>query len=365
MATNVKANNSLAPSESGGPSPLSELSESANNSASVEPPIEESTLEESAPEESLEEAAPEEEAAEEEAAPEEAAAEEEAAPEEAASARNNNYNKQNEVEASAPGVEIPAVAAVTNNKTRKAVTKKGSTGMSNPEIAAKVAELKTAMAAKGINPGNAILRQAFFHYMRLKQSGTEEDEAIRARDALIEEKMAEAQQPKKGKCPPLPADLDWGSVKDSLRRDFDGFLDGLEKKVSAWLTRKSKRSGEVVPATRMPKSAKAPKASKAPKKSNSRNSVYEALTRKRSNNNGKQYYKRPPKNLTSAVRRYRNAHPSQSTKAAVKEYMLAKEIANKKARSNKSKAARAAKKVTIKSPSPAANNLGSVARSNE
>jgi hypothetical protein len=46
--------------------------------------------------------------------------------------------------------------------------------------------------------------------------------------------------------------------------------------------------------------------------------------------------------------------------------MLAKEIANKKARSNKSKAARAAKKVTIKSPSPAAaNNLGSVARSNE
>jgi len=356
MATNVKANNSLAPSESGGPSPLSELSESANNSASVEPPIEESTLEESAPEESLEESAPE------ESAPVEAAAEEEAAPEEAASARNNSSNNQNQVEASAPGVEIPAVAAVTNNKTRKAPMKKGSTGLTNPEIAAKVAELKTAMAAKGINPGNAILRQAFFHYMRLKQSGTGEDEAIRARDALIEEKMAEAQQPKKGKCPPLPADLEWGSVKDSLRRDFDGFLDGLEKKVSTWLTRKSKRSGEVVPATRMPKSAKAPKASK---KSNSRNSVYEALTRKRSNNNGKQYYKRPPKDLMSAVRRYRNAHPSQSTKAAVKEYMLAKNIANKKARSNKSKAARAAKKVTIKSPTPAANNLGSVARSNE
>lgn len=350
MATNVKANNSLAPSESGGPSPLSELPESAN----VEPPIEES-VEEEAPEEN----APEEDAEEEDA--EEAAPEEEAAPGEAASARNNASNNQNQVEASAPGVEMPAVAAVTNNKTRKAVTKKGSTGLTNPEIAAKVAELKTAMAAKGINPGNAILRQAFFHYMRLKQSGTGEDEAIRARDALIEEKMAEAQQPKKGKCPPLPADLDWGSVKDSLRRDFDGFLDGLEKKVSAWLTRKSKRSGEVV-ATRMPKSAKAPK---APKKSNSRNSVYNALTRKRSNNNGKQYYKRPPKNLMSAVRRYRNAHPSQSTKAAVKQYMLAKEIANKKARSNKSKAARAAKKVTIKSPAAAANNLGSVARSNE
>jgi len=351
MATNVKANNSLAPSESGGPSPLSELPESAN----VESPIEES-VEEEAPEEEAEENAPEE--AAEENAPEEAA------PEEAASARNNTSNNQNEVEASAPGVEMPAVVAA--NKTRKAPTKKGSTGLSNPEIAAKVAELKTAMAAKGINPGNAILRQAFFHYMRLKQSGTGEDEAIRARDALIQEKMAEAQQPKKGKCPPLPADLEWGSVKDSLRRDFDGFLDGLEKKVSAWLTRKSKRSGEVAPATRMPKSAKAPKASKAPKKSNSRNSVYNALTRKRSNNNGKQYYKRPPKNLTSAVRRYRNAHPSQSTKAAVKQYMLAKEIANKKARSNKSKAARAAKKVTIKSPSPAAaNNLGSVARSNE
>lgn len=352
MATNVKANNSLAPSESGGPSPLSELPESANNSASVEPPIEES-LEEEAPEEN----APEEDAEEEDA--EEAAPEEEAATGEAASARNNTSNNQNQVEASAPGVEMPAVVAA--NKTRKAVTKKGSTGLTNPEIAAKVAELKTAMAAKGINPGNAILRQAFFHYMRLKQSGTGEDEAIRARDALIEEKMAEAQQPKKGKCPPLPADLDWGSVKDSLRRDFDGFLDGLEKKVSAWLTRKSKRSGEVA-ATRMPKSAKAPK---APKKSNSRNSVYNALTRKRSNNNGKQYYKRPPKNLTSAVRRYRNAHPSQSTKAAVKQYMLAKEIANKKARSNKSKAARAAKKVTIKSPAAAANNLGSVARSNE
>jgi hypothetical protein len=343
----VEANNSLAPSESGGPSPLSDLPESANNSASVEPPIEESAPAEESAEES----------AEEEAAP----AEEEAAPaEEAASARNNTSNNQNQVEASAPGVEMPAVVAA--NKTRKAPTKKGSTGLSNPEIAAKVAELKTAMAAKGINPGNAILRQAFFHYMRLKQSGTGEDEAIRARDALIEEKMAEAQQPKKGKCPPLPADLEWSSVKDSLRRDFDGFLDGLEKKVSAWLTRKSKRSGEVTPATRMPKSAKMPK---APKKSNSRNSVYNALTRKRSNNNGKQYYKRPPKNITSAVRRYRNAHPSQSTKAAVKQYMLAKEIANKKARSNKSKAARAAKKVTIKSPSPAANKLENVARSNE
>jgi hypothetical protein len=348
MSTIVKANNSLAPSESGGPSPLSDLPESAN----VESPIEES-VEEEAPEEE----APEEESAEEEA-PEEAK-EEEAAPEEAASARNNTSNNQNEVEASAPGVEIPAVVEAAN-KTRK--VPKGSTGLTNPEIAAKVAELKTAMAAKGINPGNAILRQAFFHYMRLKQSGTGEDEAIRERDALIQTKMAEAQQPKKGKCPPLPADLDWGSVKGSLRRDFDGFLDSLEKKVSAWLTRKSKRSGEVV-ATRVPKSAKAPKASK---KSNSRNSVYEALTRKRSNNNGKQYYKRPPKELMSAVRKYRSAHPSQSTKAAVKEYMLAKEIANKKARSNKSKAARAAKKVTIKSPSPAAaNNLGSVARSNE
>jgi hypothetical protein len=355
MATNVKANNSLAPSESGGPSPLSELPESANVESPIEESVEEESAEENAPEAAEEEAA-------EENAPEEEA-EEEAAPGEAASARNNTSNNQNQVEASAPGVEIPAVAAVTTNKTRKAPTKKGSTGLSNPEIAAKVAELKTAMAAKGINPGNAILRQAFFHYMRLKQSGTGEDDAIRARDALIQEKMAEAQQPKKGKCPPLPADLEWGSVKDSLRRDFDGFLDGLEKKVSAWLTRKSKRSGEVAPATRMPKSAKAPK---APKKSNSRNSVYNALTRKRSNNNGKQYYKRPPKNLTSAVRRYRNAHPSQSTKAAVKQYMLAKEIANKKARSNKSKAARAAKKVTIKSPSPAAaNNLGSVARSNE
>lgn len=343
----VGANNSLAPSESGGPSPLSELPESAN----VESPIEEET----APEEEGD--ALEEEGDEEEGDEEEAPIEEEA-PAEVASARNNTSNNQNEVEASAPGVEMPAVVAPAN-KTRKAPTKKGSTGLTNPEIAAKVAELKTAMAAKGINPGNAILRQAFFHYMRLKQSGTGEDEAIRARDALIEEKMAEAQQPKKGKCPPLPADLDWGSVKGSLRRDFDGFLDSLEKKVSAWLTRKSKRSGEVV-ATRVPKSAK------APKKSNSRNSVYNALTRKRSNNNGKQYYKRPPKSITSAVRRYRNAHPSQSTKAAVKQYMLAKEIANKKARSNKSKAARAAKKVTIKSPSAAAaNNLNSVARSNE
>lgn len=342
MSAIVRANNSLAPSESGGPSPLSDLPESAESPA-VEPSAEE------------EEAPAVEPSAEEEEAPEE---QEEEAPEEAP-ARNNTSNNQNEVEASAPGVEMPA--AVATNKTRKAVTKKGSTGLTNPEIAAKVAELKTAMAAKGINPGNAILRQAFFHYMRLKQSGTGEDEAIRERDALIQTKMAEAQQPKRGKCPPLPADLEWGSVKDSLRRDFDGFLDGLEKKVSAWLTRKSKRSGEVVPATRAPKSAK------APKKSNSRNSVYEALTRKRSNNNGKQYYKRPPKELMSAVRRYRSAHPSQSTKAAVKEYMLAKEIANKKARSNKSKAARAAKKVTIKSPSAAAANNGrvNVARSNE
>ena len=222
-------------------------------------------------------------------------------------------NKLNKVNASAPGIEVPP--PVTNKGTP---LKKGSTGLTSSQITEKVNELKTEMAAKGINPGNAILRQGFFHYMRLKQDGIEESDAIAQRDTLIQEKMAEAQQPKKSKCPPLPADLDIGGLKATMRNDFEQFMDGVERKVSSWLTRKMRGVSNMAVPTKI---------KKAPRGQNSRNSVYNALTRKRSNE--KQYYKRPPKEILNGVRSYRNTHPEQSTKEAVKAYMLAKELATK------------------------------------
>jgi hypothetical protein len=222
-------------------------------------------------------------------------------------------NKLNNVNASAPGIEVPP--QVTNKGTP---LKKGSTGLTSSQITEKVNQLKTEMAAKGINPGNAILRQGFFHYMRLKQDGIEESDAIAQRDTLIQEKMAEAQQPKKSKCPPLPADLDIGGLKATMRNDFEQFMDGVERKVSSWLTRKMRGVSNMAVPT---------KVKKAPRGQNSRNSVYNALTRKRSNE--KQYYKRPPKEILNGVRSYRNTHPEQSTKEAVKAYMLAKELSNK------------------------------------
>ena len=346
----VAANNSLGPSplsENSGASELSSLpesanasaNESANASANASAPLEESV--------SLEETTTMGGLAEEEEEVEGIPMEE--LPEEEESTSPNN------VEASAPGVELPMNAPLNTPpvKTRKAP--KGSTGLTASEIKTRVDELKASMAAKGMNPGNAILRQAFFHYMRLKQAGTSESDAIRQRDALIEEKMAEAQQPKKGKCPPLPADLDMDGVKKQLRNDFESFLGDLEKKVSTWLTRRSKRSS--------PMANVAPPARMTRRVSNSRNSVYNALTRARSNNEGKSYYKRPPKNLVKEIRKYRNAHPSQSTKKAVKEYMLAKSIANKRKKSNKRKE----KRVTMASavPQNSAVNMESVGRSNE
>jgi hypothetical protein len=222
-------------------------------------------------------------------------------------------NKLNKVNASAPGIEVPP--PVTNKGTP---LKKGSTGLTSSQITEKVNQLKTEMAAKGINPGNAILRQGFFHYMRLKQDGIEESDAIAQRDTLIQEKMAEAQQPKKSKCPPLPADLDIGGLKATMRNDFEQFMDGVERKVSSWLTRKMRGVSNMAVPT---------KVKKAPRGQNSRNSVYNALTRKRSNE--QQYYKRPPKEILNGVRSYRNTHPEQSTKEAVKAYMLAKELSNK------------------------------------
>lgn len=348
----VAANNSLGPSplsENSGASELSSLPESANasanasanKSANASAPLEESAaLEETTTMGGL---------AEEEEEVEGIPMEE--LPEEEESTSPNN------VEASAPGVELAMNAPLNTPpvKTRKAP--KGSTGLTASEIKTRVDELKASMAAKGINPGNAILRQAFFHYMRLKQAGTSESDAIRQRDALIEEKMAEAQQPKKGKCPPLPADLDMDGVKKQLRNDFESFLGDLEKKVSTWLTRRSKRSSP------MANVAPPPPARTTRRASNSRNSVYNALTRARSNNEGKSYYKRPPKNLVKEIRKYRNAHPSQSTKKAVKEYMLAKAIANKRKKSNKRKE----KRVTMASavPQNSAVNMESIGRSNE
>ena len=359
----VAANDSLGPSplsENSGASELSSLPESANGSANGSTNDSANDSANNSANGSANDSAPLEEVAsfedtttmgglaEEEEEVEGTPMEE--LPEEEESSSPNN------VEASAPGVELPMNAPLNAPpvKTRKAP--KGSTGLTASEIKTRVDELKASMAAKGINPGTAILRQAFFHYMRLKQAGTSESDAIRQRDALIEEKMAEAQQPKKGKCPPLPADLDMDGVKRQLRNDFESFLGDLEKKVSTWLTRKSKRlspMANVAPApVRMTRRV-----------SNSRNSVYNALTRARSNNEGKSYYKRPPKNLVKEIRKYRNAHPSHSTKKAVKEYMLAKAIANKRKKSNKRKE----KRVTIASAVPrnSAVNMESIGRSNE
>ena len=365
----VAANDSLGPSplsENSGASELSSLPESANASANESANASANASANESANESANGSAPLEEAAsfedtttmgglaEEEEEVEGTPMEE--LPEEEESTSPNN------VGASAPGVELPMNAPLNAPlnappvKTRKAP--KGSTGLTASEIKTRVDELKASMAAKGMNPGNAILRQAFFHYMRLKQAGTSESDAIRQRDALIEEKMAEAQQPKKGKCPPLPADLDMDGVKRQLRNDFESFLGDLEKKVSTWLTRKSKRLSPMANVAPAPAPVRMTR-----RVSNSRNSVYNALTRARSNNEGKSYYKRPPKNLVKEIRKYRNAHPSQSTKKAVKEYMLAKAIANKRKKSNKRKE----KRVTIASAVPrnSAVNMESIGRSNE